>query len=63
MPTWNNYAYILPYMVSSELDRQVYLQSGKLSVLTNRRLIQVAQLRPIDKLYSVLESIVESRRD
>ena len=39
MPTWNNHAYTMPYMPSSEFDRQVYLQSGKMSVLTNRRLI------------------------
>ena len=56
---WNDHAYPLPYHPSSELDRQVYLKSGQLRVLTNRRLVLVAQLRPIDKLYGIVELISE----
>ena len=54
---------MLPYLPTSELDRQIYLQSGKLRVLTNRRLVLVSQLRPIDKLYSILDFIANAPKD
>ncbi len=62
-PSWNDQGYVLPYYPTCELDKQVFLQSGSLSVLTDRRLILISQMRPIDKLYSILISIIDSNRD
>lgn len=61
-PTWGDQSYMLPYMPSSESDRQVYLNEAKLGVLTSRRLLEISHLRPIDHLFSVLVSLSESNR-
>ena len=50
----------MPYFPSSELERQVYVSSSKMSVLTNKRLVEVSQMRPIDKLFNLLVSICDS---
>ena len=41
MPTWGDRSHLMPYMAMSENERQVYLQGGKLSLLTNHRLIEI----------------------
>ena len=50
----------MPYLASSENERQVYLNGGKMTMLTNRRLVEIKQMRPIDKLYNLLTFIQES---
>ena len=42
MTVWGDYSHVLPYLPSSENERQVYLHGGKLSLLTNKRLIEVS---------------------
>ena len=60
---WNNHAYVLPYKATTEFDMQSYMQTGdKLSLLTSDRLVQVTQLRPIDKLYTVLLGIRDANK-
>lgn len=49
-----------PYKPSNEIERQVYLQGGKMSMLTNKRLVEISELRPIDKLFNILTSISET---
>ena len=49
-----------PYKPSSEIERQVYLQGSKMSFLTNKRLIEITEMRPIDKLYNLLVNISET---
>ena len=59
-PVWGDYSHVMPYNPSSENEKQVYLSGGKLSVLTNKRLIQLKRMRPIDKLYNFLEYYYQS---
>ena len=61
-PVWGDYSRIMPYNPSSENEKQVYLQGGKLTLLTNKRLIQLIRMRPIDKLYNFLEHFKQSDR-
>ena len=61
-PTWGDSSHLAPYMASSENERQVYLHGGKLSMLTTHRLVEIIQMRPIDKLYNLLVCMHESSR-
>lgn len=60
LPTWGDNSHLVSYMPYSETEKQVYLQGSKISMLTNHRLIEITQLRPIDKLYNLLASMQES---
>lgn len=59
-PYWGNSSLVTPYKPSSEIERQVYLQGSKMSFLTNKRLIEITEMRPIDKLYNLLVNISET---
>ena len=61
-PIWGDYSYVLPYLPSSESEKQVYLQGSKLSMLTNHRIVEISQLRPIDHLFTILNSLSETNR-
>ena len=61
-PTWGDHTYVLPYLPCSETEKQVYLKGGKMCLLTNQRLIEIKQIRPIDHLFNLLIFIQESRR-
>ena len=64
MPTWGDSSHVNSYMPSSENEKQVYLQGYKTRMLTTRRLIEISQMRPIDKLYNLLINMlkVDSKR-
>ena len=61
-PQWGNRAYVTPYKPSNEVERQVYLQGSKVSMLTNKRLVEISEMRPIDKLFNILVNISESNK-
>ena len=61
-PSWGKTNETRPYYPSSEVERQVYLQGSKVSLLTDQRLIEVSTLRPIDNLVMIIMQIARSSR-
>jgi len=46
----------------SEFEKQVYLQAPIINILTDNRVIEIQQLRPIDMLAMLIHMIVSDQR-
>eukprot|EP00347_Sterkiella_histriomuscorum_P003419 403364365 len=54
---------IYSYLSIGELERQVHLQQKRIQILTDHRVIEIQQLRPIDHLVMILHSFQKTGSD
>lgn len=58
----NKWGHKLTYNYSAlpETEKQAYLPAERINILTDKRIIEVVSLRPIDHLYMVLNYISQT---